>query len=81
MEEINEEVKNIDWLKGSYDNIIFNMFDIIENITTENKLMNENEYLLLAPLPPFYSILSRAWLGVNGSLNQFQTKAYPFAIA
>ena len=48
MEEINEEVKNIDWLKGSYDNIIFNMFDIIENITTENKLMNENEYLLLA---------------------------------
>lgn len=43
-----EEVKNNDWVKGSYDNVIFNMFSIIEDIATNDKKINEGEYLLLA---------------------------------
>lgn len=43
-----EEVKNNDWIKGSYDNVIFNMFSIIEDIATNDKKINEGDYLILA---------------------------------
>jgi hypothetical protein len=43
-----EEVKNNDWVKGSYDNVVFNMFSIIEDIATNDKKINEGDYLILA---------------------------------